>query len=63
MKTRFQSLQARATLQECVLEREAKGYSLYSNRTFTQADCASLDEVAECLAFDPSFVEAEAVNS
>ena len=57
MPTRFQRLQQRATLQGCVLERESSGYSLYSNITFVQADCATLDEVTECLAFDESFSE------
>lgn len=52
---RFLLLQLRAKQQGCVLERAAKGYSLYSNITFTGADCANLDEVSQCLASDSSF--------
>lgn len=54
-KKDFAALQHCAKVQGCVLERERKGYSLYSNRTYTQADCDTLDEVFQTLAFDSSF--------
>jgi len=48
-------LQQQAKRQNCVLERESRGYSLYSNSSFVQADCADLKEVADCLNYDGSF--------
>lgn len=50
-------LQDRATSQGCVLETATRGYILASNRTFTAAECATLDEIVECLALDPCFSE------
>jgi len=44
-----------ARLQNCVLERESCGYSLYSNRTHTEGIFENLNEVLEALDNDPSF--------
>jgi hypothetical protein len=55
-KSRFLSLQATAKAQGCVLERESRGYSLTSNLTGTSTDDPrTLNDVADLLAFDPSF--------
>lgn len=35
-----------------VLEKKSKGYSLYSNVSFVEADCADLNEVADTLFND-----------
>jgi hypothetical protein len=55
MKSRYTQLSELATLTGCVLEKESKGYSLYSNLSFVGADCANLDEVADLLANDSAF--------
>ena len=45
-----------ASLNKCVLsESLGGGYSLYSNKTFTEGEFDTLAEVADALANDPSF--------
>jgi len=44
-----------ASLNKCVLEVKGRGYSLYSNKTFTEGEFKNLKEVVEALANDPSF--------
>lgn len=44
-----------ASLNKCVLEVKGRGYSLYSNKTFTEGEFNTLAEVADALANDPSF--------
>ena len=45
-----------ASLNKCVLsDFLGGGYSLYSNKTFTEGEFNTLEEVADALANDPSF--------
>lgn len=53
--TPFQQIQIIAENQNCVLEKENRGYSLVSNITFTIGDFANLGEVLDALESDPSF--------
>ncbi len=52
----YQLTERLASLNKCVLsDFLGGGYSLYSNKTFTEGEFNTLAEVADALANDPSF--------
>ena len=56
--TRFHRLQLLAKEQNCVLEKDRRhgaAYALYSNRSFTEGNFDTLDEVYAALLSDKSF--------
>lgn len=55
MKDTYYMTAILASLNKCVLEVKGRGYSLYSNKTFTEGEFKNLKEVVEALANDPSF--------
>lgn len=55
MKDTYYMTAILASLNKCVLEVKGRGYSLYSNKTFTEGEFNTLAEVADALANDPSF--------
>ena len=55
MKLTLKRLEEIARKNMCVLEKESRGYSLWSNKHFVGTDCKTLIDVYSLLTFDQSF--------